>query len=425
MVFMIEIESSKSLFNRALIIQSFNPGIAILGHSQADDVRHLAVALKNKSLSNELRCNESLSIKSISNTSVIPNAPEPEFFVGEAGTAFRFLFFRLSRLQGRFIIKGHRRLFERPQGGLLEIAPHLNLDIIQADDHWILDAHGWPQQAITLPVSARESSQFLSGLLLSIWRHPFPVTIQSPWLQNPQMGSYDYLTMTLTMLRHFGLSFSILNQQMHVAAHQSPKSLAFRIEPDLSSAAAIILAALIANRDTQNSTQIEYAFDSEQPDKALLKILDLAGLCWRSHTSSIEVRGSQEGQGFDFNLDTCPDLFPCLAVFCCFLKGSTTLRGLQRLKYKESDRLSQTLALLAKAQVVTKLIDSESLIIEGQGLGFHPATFQFDPAQDHRMAMAAGLLQLRNPNIKILHPEVTNKSFPHFWQILNRWKISP
>ena len=74
-----EIPSSKSLYNRALIVQSFFPDLQLLGHSTCDDVNFAKQALREFSQGVDIHC-------------------------GEGGTTFRFVCVRVSRKKGTYRI---------------------------------------------------------------------------------------------------------------------------------------------------------------------------------------------------------------------------------------------------------------------------------------------------------------------------------
>src|SRR6185437_8076628 len=97
-----KVPTSKSILNRALIIQSFAPEVRVVGDSQADDVRLMRDGLLNIS-QNEIGC-------------------------GDAGTVLRFLALRISRLPGTHVLTGSERLFSRPQSELIPILSQLSID---------------------------------------------------------------------------------------------------------------------------------------------------------------------------------------------------------------------------------------------------------------------------------------------------------
>jgi 3-phosphoshikimate 1-carboxyvinyltransferase len=117
------------------------------------------------------------------------------------------------------------------------------------------------------------------------------------------------------------------------------------------------------------------------------------------------------------NLENSPDLFPVLAVLCGLAQGTSKLFGAPHLALKESNRIQKTFELLTKAGIKSQIVDG-GLIIEGSNMKIHSKAFSFDPDHDHRMAMAAALLNMVGAKIQILNKEVVNKSFPEFWSIV-------
>ena len=135
---------------------------------------------------------------------------------------------------------------------------------------------------------------------------------------------------------------------------------------------------------------------------------------------NLEIRKIQSLKPIEYNIRNCPDLFPVLSALCACVAGISHVYGAPHLAYKESHRIQQTADLLERfGRRVTVLKDG--LIIEGQSISAKDkqSAFSFDPKEDHRMAMAAGLLKKTGASIRILNPEVVNKSFPDFWSVVN------
>lgn len=105
------IESSKSITNRALIIQSYQPEIKLQFLSDSVDVRVLQKSL--------------IDFKE----------GRREFFCADSGTAFRFLVLRLSREPGTWTIRGSERLLSRPQEGLLKLLHQNKVEVKTSADH--------------------------------------------------------------------------------------------------------------------------------------------------------------------------------------------------------------------------------------------------------------------------------------------------
>ena len=103
-----------------------------------------------------------------------------------------------------------------------------------------------------------------------------------------------------------------------------------------------------------------------------------------------------------------------LAVLCARAQGESRLSGLSHLAAKESDRLQGTIRLLERLGRKTAVIGDVLTIFGNKD--FFTASGLYDPDQDHRMAMAAQAANFYGASFKIETPQVTKKSFPHFWK---------
>jgi 3-phosphoshikimate 1-carboxyvinyltransferase len=123
------------------------------------------------------------------------------------------------------------------------------------------------------------------------------------------------------------------------------------------------------------------------------------------------------------------DEIPILAVACCWLEGTLTVRGAEELRKKESDRL------LAVATEFAKLGVQVTLFEDGLELVGNPSlVLPQEPSEslsawhDHRIAMALAIMNLihnqRNPQQACLWPiddtDIVNVSFPRFYELFNR-----
>lgn len=383
---LVEIESSKSIYNRALIIQFFNPLIKVIGQSQALDVKHLKQSLSDFHNGKKV------------------------FNVGEAGTGLRFFSFLLSRFPGVYQITGASSLFLRPQEGLNHLLTQLGCTTQWSEASLTLHATGWNySQPLDLPFT--ESSQFISGLILSSWKLDRDLEIH---FDKKNLGSLSYLILTLDLMSQFGFKYEWISNGLKIFKFQNPEPLHLTIEPDASSVAALLMAASL-----KGSIKIRNVHTWLQPDAIIFDLLSKIGADLSLTKEHIEICSSKKLTSLDLNLDQTPDLVPCLAALLCFSVGQSTLSGLGRLKFKESDRLANTADLLRQSGILVQQTPDQ-LIIQGRGLNYKPPNFTFDPHNDHRMAMAAALFKLKNNQINILTPECVNKSFPQFWSLINQ-----
>jgi 3-phosphoshikimate 1-carboxyvinyltransferase len=124
-----------------------------------------------------------------------------------------------------------------------------------------------------------------------------------------------------------------------------------------------------------------------------------------------------EPRAHRFDLGDCPDLLPPLAAAAVFASHPSHLVGVAHARLKESDRLSTLAQGLAQAGVAVEE--------RTDGLAITPSTprpARLDPKGDHRMAMAFGLLSLREPRVEVADPGCVSKSYPQFWSELERFR---
>lgn len=373
---------SKSWLNRALIIQNYQPSIQFASESDSEDV----LVLKK-------------SLTSIGKAS--------EFYLGQGGTSFRFFCFLISRHPGTWIVKAHTRLLERPQAGLKDLLGQLGVEIDFKKDEVVIRSAGW-NVPTEIKCSAKDSSQFISGLLLNSWNLETDLNIK---IQG-QIVSEDYFKMTVAMLQQFGMKIEEGFGQINILKKQIPLTQSAQSEVDVSSAFSLAAAGVIAG-DVEITN---WKSNSLQPDAVFLKLFDQMGIRYMQNETSLRIRQQSKWKALHTNLNHFPDLFPVLSILCALAEGRSDLHGAEQLQHKESNRLQKTKELLDLVGFRSEL-KKDGLVIEGKSSQQDKLKHvQFNPDHDHRMAMAAGLLKLAGYNIDIQNPEVVNKSYASFWK---------
>jgi 3-phosphoshikimate 1-carboxyvinyltransferase len=382
---------SKSLLNRSLVLRSYaQTDATFFADSDAEDVRVCAQALRAILDGKEAWC-------------------------GSAGTALRFCALRAARLPGVHHLAGRRRLFERPQQGLLRLLEDLGVKA-RIEEHagdpqarvLRIESRGWQAPAGPLHVAAEGSSQFLSALLLNAWDLDFPLEVAAPGLV-----SASYAQMTLQLCRRSGMTIEqSAPEGWRVPVRQVLRQKPGAAEIDLSSAFAIAAVAAVAGRAVFK----DFPESSLQGDARFVEILTSMGVTVSAELGTRRFARVETIKPWSGDLSDAPDLFPVLAVLCGLADGESRITGLQALKDKESDRLARSRLLL---QLLGRESsgDASSFIIHGrppkQGFG---APFEWDPDQDHRMAFAAAVALWAGAPLRVLHPEVVEKSYPCFWE---------
>ncbi len=375
------IESSKSLVNRALIIQSYESQIQLDFSSQSKDILVLQKAFTDFFNGHK------------------------EFHCGDAGTAFRFLILRLSREPGTWIVSGSERLLSRPQEELIALLDQWDVSVDVQDRRWILQSTGWKPRS-EIRVNTSVSSQFASSILLNAWNLPNDLTMEFTGRQ----VSEAYLAMTLDLVRRFGMDIIADEKSWLIRAQQKPRQLNYTVEADVSSCFALASCAV----QNGQARILNFPFDSQQPDIAFLTLFKRMGVRYSRDEQDLLIEKTEHLNPLTYNLRNTPDLFPVLATLCARAQGKSFLTGLDHLSHKESDRLTNTIQLLKRLGRKTELM-TDQLVIHGDESPFE-SNGDFNPDQDHRMAMAARVANLYGARLNILHPMVVDKSFPQFWQ---------
>ena len=383
------ISSSKSLYNRALVVQSFFPDIKLNAYSECDDVKNMIAATKslheNLHNSAEINC-------------------------GEAGTVLRFMAFRASREKGVFRLRGKSRLFQRPQKELLVILNQLSVEAKLLPNELIIKSKSWQRPLIPLQINRERTSQFSTGILMSAWNLDFPLEFKL----HPMDMHDTYWNMSLDFVRQLGMEVILKGKDHYlIPAGQTCFVRELAVEPDYSSAMAVATIAAIAGE----AHLLNVGNSSLQPDYAFIKILKNMGILISLEKDILHIQRVAKVSPVNVSVQETPDLFPVLAILCAFAEGESRLTGAPRLALKESNRITKTSELLQLIGVKNNILE-DGIIIHGKGEVLKPRAFEFDPDQDHRMAMAAGILIRAGWPIKLKTPEVVKKSFPEFWQIL-------
>lgn len=377
------IAASKSLLNRALIIQSYGEGIELKGSSLCDDVVLMRSALEQL------------------------GRGEKRFHCGHAGTVFRFLALRVSRLPGEWTLLASPRLLSRPQVGLFKIFQQLGVTYQMTPAGLFIQSSGWNGSQLT--VDGSESSQFLSSIFLNGWELPQDLEIK---LQG-DLVSQSYFELTKTMVQYFGMQLEQISAtSWKIAARQVPVVKSYSVEPDMSSCFAIAACAAIGGTcRIENFPEVP-----QQPDAVFREFFTAMGINWSQDGSVLSVSQARSFLPLSVNVKNCPDVVPVLSVLLARASGVSRLTGFGHLVHKESNRLAKVQELLTLLGRRWDIIESE-FVIYGEDKPFN-AVGVLNPDEDHRMAMAAQVANFGGATLEILDKNVVNKSFPEFWPIV-------
>lgn len=381
---------SKSMSNRALIINALTPGASPLEHiAVCDDTDAMVRALSQ---------------------------PEAETVdVGAAGTTMRFLTAYFATCEGReVVIDGSQRMRQRPIGVLVDALRSLGADIEYegADGFPPLRIRGRRLRGGELTLDSTVSSQFISALLMVA-----PVMDEGLRLRLAgETVSRPYIKMTLRMMEDAGVESDFTVDTVTIAP-QTYSRPPREVEGDWSAAAAWYeLTALSAGSFTIDNL----ARESCQGDRRLADIFARLGVetVWEGEDGGSDLVASPD-QDARLNMDfsDTPDLAQYVIVTCAMLGIPFRFTGLSTLAIKETDRIGAVTAELAKMGIVLQPEGNGVLSWEGRRRPFTELP-RFDTYADHRMAMCLAPVAVFLPGIIINDIEVVSKSYPGFWDAL-------
>lgn len=398
----IDAPPSKSVAQRVLLastLSSFELEINNIGAS--DDVLNILQICKQLGAKiNQL--NNKVLIKGKENT------PNTHLNVGESGLGVRLTVPIASTYNREFIINGHGSLLKRPLVQFASFLPKMGVDILFKNQHLPITISG-KLRGGNYTVDGSLSSQYISGLLMAL-----PLVNKNSTLVVKSPTSTPYIDITLDILDFFNIEIEHQNYKVyHIKGNQTylPSKSQFTVEGDWSGASFWVVYGLIQKKITINGLSP----NSHQADKAILDVVKQVGgtFQWKQNQLSIT---SNQLKPFEFDANHCPDLFPSLVTLAAAIKGTSIIRGVKRLFYKESNR-AVTLQKEFSKLGLKIILEDDLMLIKGKGSLLSASV---DSNNDHRIAMSLAIATLLTPNgITINHPNCVKKSYPNFWLNFN------
>lgn len=404
----VRVPGSKSLTNRALLIAALANGKTRLTNALfSDDSCYFARALQSLGFTVEL--DESKREMTIHGQGGDIPADHAEIFVGNAGTAARFLSAFLTLGKGEYIVDGDSRMRERPIGDLVKALAALGAKLEATNDcpPVRVTASGLPGGKTRL--AGHVSSQYLSALLMVAPYAASQVEVEI----TTDLSSKPYVDLTLSIMQDFGVQVERHGYERFIIQPSifSPRS-SYSIESDASAASYFFAAPAICGGTVrvENVSRI-----SRQGDIRFLDVLQQMGCVVQEHDHAIEVSGAEALMGVDIDMRDIPDTAQTLAVIAPFAVTPTRIRGIASARIKETDRIHATCTELRRLGV--RVEEHED------GMTIYPCE-KILPAvvrtyNDHRMAMAFSLIGLRVAGTSIENPACVAKTFPNFFDVLD------
>jgi 3-phosphoshikimate 1-carboxyvinyltransferase len=320
-------------------------------------------------------------------------------FCGESGLCLNISLALAQQSKFPVVLTGEKTLITR---NLSHITNNLIENGIQFKiDNNKLPLTIYPDPSLSLyNIDGSDSSQLATGLLFaSLYNNDLRFNVRN-------LVSKSYFELSRKLLFDFGYQTKIKNEFISVQKISEPPAI-YSIEGDYSGVANILVAAAISGEISVQGLDP----DSLQADRIIIDILKRVGAEVNFNKNILRVK-SKELRPFVQSIEDCPDLFPILCVLATYTEGLSTISGIERLKYKESNRLLVMVNELRKAGGDIRF-DNTTAVIRGKKL----KGADFSSQNDHRIAMALTIAAMFATSPSTLsNPECVEKSYPDFFQ---------
>jgi len=405
---MVRVPGSKSLTNRALLIAALADGTIRLTNALfSDDSLYFAKALQTLGFDVQLdEVNSEMTVRGLGGR--IPSN-KAELFIGNAGTAARFLSAFLTLGHGEYILDGDSRMRERPIGDLIDALHQLGVELEATNNCPPVQIFAKGLPGGKTKIAGNISSQFLSAFLMVAPYAKSSVEIEVA----TELNSKPYVDMTIAIMKDFGVEIKRHGYERFIIQPSFFFPLStYSIESDASTASYFFAAPAICG----GTVRVEnISRNSKQGDIAFLDILQQMGCIIGEDHDAITVICTNPLKGIDVDTRDFPDTAQTLAAIAPFASSPTRIRGIASARLKETDRIHATCTELARLGVHVEEHEDGMTIYPCDKI--QPATIQ--TYNDHRMAMAFSLIGLRIPGITIENPACVSKTFPNFFDVLD------
>lgn len=391
---------SKSITNRALLLAALSSGTSRLtGALKSKDTALMSTALRQMGVD----IVEPDATRFVVTSRGRLRRPEGPLFLGNAGTATRFLTATAALVEGEVVIDGDEAMRRRPIGPLVTALGSLGIDVEAPTGCPPVIIHGRGSFGRgRVEIDGGLSSQYVSALLMAAPCGDGPVDVA---LTGKTLDARGYVDLTVAVMHAFGASVASLDDTTWRVSPTGYRAADYAIEPDASAATYLWAAEALTGGEIDIGIRTDAL---TQPDAAAAKFIRMFP------RMPAAIDGSQ-----------MQDAVPTLAVLAAFNETPVRFTGIANLRVKETDRIRALAVELNRVRAGLAEEDGDDLIVRsdpklaGQSLPARIETYE-----DHRIAMSFALLGLRIEGIVILDPECVGKTYPGYWNDLRRLGVA-
>jgi len=403
----VSVPGDKSISHRALMLGSIADGSThISGFLAGEDCLATLAAMEAMGISIDRKGETDVVVHGTGLHGL--SKPGLPLDMGNSGTAMRLMAGLLSGQAFDSQLVGDESLSSRPMGRVITPLSAMSADIDSEDGRPPLTVHG--KQVLTaldyeMPVA---SAQVKSAVLLAGMYADGTTSVTEPAVTRDH---------TERMLGAMGVEVRTSGPHISIKGGQALKSCPIQVPGDLSSAAFVILAALLGD-----SAEVVIESVGVNPTRTgVIDILQAMGadirlenprLLSQEPVADVRVRSSaMQGGVVDPGLVSLAiDEFPVLFVAAAAASGSTRFSGIGELRVKESDRIAAMSAGLRSLGIEVDESADGAVVHGGQFSGGHVESFG-----DHRIAMSLAVAAgLASEPVVVRDTAAVETSFPGF-----------
>lgn len=324
----------------------------------------------------------------------------------ESGNTLRFFIPVAAALGKEVVFTGEGRLPQRPLGEYLRLLPGHGVSV-KSPGSLPLEISGRLRSGV-FEIRGDISSQYITGLLLAL-----PLLDGDSQIRlTTELQSKPYVDMTVKILSDYSVKIIETDYGYFVPGNQKYAVRDYVVEGDWSHAAFFMSAAAIGGEITLNGLDM----DSAQGDKAVADVMRSFGADVTADENGITCsRGRLKG--IEIDCTDIPDMVPAIAVTAAFSEGATVIKGAQRLRFKESDRIEAVVSNLKKMNVNARET-ADGMIIEPCG---RVCGAELRGYNDHRIVMAFSVAGLFADGETVIdEADSINKTYPSFFDDFNK-----
>lgn len=389
---------SKSVTNRALLIAALAQGRSRLsGILRSDDTRYMMQALAQMGVT--LRELDATTVE-VTGTGRLC-APEEPLFLGNAGTAVRFLTAAVALVDGTVTLTGDAHMQRRPIAALIETLRAMGVDARAPTGCPPVEIRGRGGfDAGEIAVSGALSSQYISAIMMLAAMGGAPSEIR---IEGGEIGAAGYLRITASVMRAFGAAVAFAPQdtpQDRITIQPTGYTARnYAVEPDASAATYLWAAEALTGGRIDIGAHPQ---DMQQPDAQAHGII----------RAFPRMPGVIDGAQMQ-------DAIPTLAVLAAFNETAVRFTGIANLRVKECDRIAALHQGLRAIRPDLATVEGDDLIVHADpGLAGQARPALIDSHADHRIAMSFALVGLRVHGVAIDDAMCVSKTFPAYWDVL-------